>query len=103
MRKIPCYLIDANCINARQKEEAINKLEELYAEGKISLTMPEIAYFEAKFGSLLRQKKSVDYHFEGVVDQEQRFEYKYAQIENIVFPNGEKNKKMMSKFWCIYP
>ena len=56
MRKIPCYLIDANCINARQKEEAINKLEELYAEGKISLTMPEIAYFEAKFGSLLRQK-----------------------------------------------
>ena len=77
MRRISHYLIDANCINARQKDEAINKLEELYAEGKISLTMPETAYSEAVFGSLLRQQKSEDYLFEGVVDQEQRFEYKY--------------------------
>ena len=92
MRKISCYLIDANCINARQKDEAINKLEELYAEGKISLTMPETAYSEAVFGSLLRQQKSEVYLFEGVVDQEQRFEYKYAQIENIVFPNGAKKQ-----------
>ena len=77
MRKISCYLIDANCINARQKNVDINKLEKLYAEGKISLSIPETAYSEAVFGSLLRQQKSEDYLFEGVVDQEQRFEYKY--------------------------
>ena len=92
MRKIPHYLIDANCINARQKNEDINKLEDLRNKGKISLSLPEIAYDEAGFRSTLRQKKLEGYLFEGVVDQERRFEYKYTQIENILFPNGAKKQ-----------
>ena len=86
------YLIDANCINALQVKQDINKLEDLFKQGRILLSMPETAYLEANFGSLLRQKKSEDYLFEGVVNQEQRFEYKYKQIENIVFPNGAKKE-----------
>ena len=95
MNKKPRYLIDANCINALQVKQDINKLEELFKQGRILLSMPETAYDEANFGSLLRQKKSEDYLFEGVVNQEQRFEYKYKQIENIVFPSGanKQNQK----------
>ena len=92
MRKIPNYLFDTNCINARQRNEDVNNLEDLHNERKISLSMPKIAYSEAGFGSLLRKQKSENYYFEGIVNQEHRFADKYTQIENIVFPNGEKKQ-----------
>ena len=44
MRKIPNYLFDTNCINARQRNEDVNNLEDLHNERKISLSMPKIAY-----------------------------------------------------------
>ena len=70
-------------------------LREVYAEGKILLSMQKTAYSEAGFGSLLRQQKSELYLYEEIINQKQRFEYKYKQIESMVFPNGakEKNRK----------
>ena len=82
------YLLDANCINARQKDPALNELEALHEKGKILLIMPRPAYDEAGFGSEARQEKTEDYCFVGTEDSE-RFKVKHI-IGHILFPSGAK-------------
>ena len=82
------YLLDTNCINARQKDPALNELEVLHEEGKIFLFMPRPAYDEAGFGSDARQEKTEDYCFIGTVDNK-RFKVKHT-IGHILFPNRAK-------------
>ena len=84
----PEYLLDTNCINARQNDPALNEIETLHEKGKILLIMPRPAYDEASFGSEARQEKTEDYCFVGTVDNE-RFKVIHT-IEHILFPNGAK-------------
>jgi hypothetical protein len=83
----PEYYLDANCINARQKDPALNELEALHEEGKI-LLIPRPAYDEARVRSEVRQEKTENYCFVGIVDYE-RFKTRLT-IEHILFPNGAK-------------
>jgi hypothetical protein len=82
------YLLDTNCINARQKNPALNELEALHKKGKVSLIMPRPAYDEAGFGSEARQEKTEGYFFVGIESKE-RFKVRHT-IEHILFPNGAK-------------
>jgi len=84
------YQLDANRINARQKDADVNQLELWHKHKVIFLEMSLIAYDEACIGSKDRSKKAENYTWISTNDSlggETEFR---RIIESIVFPLGAK-------------
>lgn len=84
----PAYQMDANRINARQKDSFVNQLERWHDQGVIFLEMPRDAYDEAGRGSQDRTDKADKYTWISTNDTTGRESEIRGEIESIVFPRG---------------
>lgn len=82
--------LDANAVNARQRDPSLNELEQLAALGKVDLEYSETAYNEAGHGSYLRQAKTVNYTWAALSGQPELEADWRALIEKAIFPFGVK-------------
>lgn len=87
------YQLDANRINAMQRDANVNQLELWHRHKVIFLEMSRTAYDEASFGSERRTRKADDYTWMSVNDNWEGIEEFRKLIKNIVFPHGAKNQK----------
>jgi hypothetical protein len=86
------YQLDANRINAMQKDAAVNQLELWHRHKVIFLEMSLTAYDEACFGNQRRSEKADDYTWMSTNESWDGIEEFRRLIESIVFPHGAKNK-----------
>jgi hypothetical protein len=82
--------LDANAVNALQRDESLNELECLAALGEVDLEYSEIAYNEAGHGSSFRQAKTENYTWAGLSGQPELEADWRAKIEKAIFPLGAK-------------
>ncbi len=86
------YQLDANRINAKQKDANINQLEFWHKHKVIFLEMSGIAYDEVCSGSQRRREKAEDYTWISTNDSLGGEEEFRNLIENILFPQGAKEE-----------
>jgi hypothetical protein len=82
-------MLDANVINARQRDPAVNQLERWREDEVIVLLMPEVANEEAAAGNDPRRfEKAAQFVStnSALISEEQR--RRYSAIEQILFPPG---------------
>jgi len=92
-RNIGCvYHIDANRINAKQKDANVNQLEKWHKNRVIFLEMSRTAYEEAGYGDLCRSEKTDDYTWMSSNAKWDGIDEFRVLIEDIVFPKGAKNQ-----------
>lgn len=84
--------IDANRINAKNKSDAMNKLEKWHEDGVIILEMSRTAQEEAAKGSKNRRRKAYGLIFTETVANTAEEQKVIRSIEMILFPNGIKNQ-----------
>lgn len=80
------FLLDANLINARQEDTAVNELERLCEQGHADLEFAEIAYMEASKGSDKRACKAAEYTWSGATKQFESKNFWREAISEAVFP-----------------
>ncbi len=80
------YLLDANLINARQKNHELNEIERRFQLGEISLQFTRTAYDEAAYGSKFRELKTELFTWVDVDRENGRYVTWFKRIEAIVFP-----------------
>ncbi|AJY68674.1 hypothetical protein RW64_03205 [Geobacter sulfurreducens] len=83
------YHLDANRINARQQDKAVNQLELWHKNGVVFLEMSLMAYDEACDGNACRAEKASDYSW--VSTSWEMKEWRII-LENILFPRGVKKQ-----------
>lgn len=91
----PLFLLDANACNARGLISELNELERLAIQGVIELLYTETTWDEAKYGSLTREGKVVDFFFVGLANEDNfglQQPWRDA-ISKIVFPNGIRDER----------
>lgn len=97
------FIVDTNCVNARQKSEALNQLEQWAIDGVISLLTAEVAQNEMLAGSDIRRaEKAYTYVFtmsEIASGQERLTLYR---IEQILFPGGATNKNQRNDVEIVF-
>lgn len=102
-RKVgPTYQLDANRINAHQKDAYVNQLESWHDAGVIFLEMPSHAYEEAGRCNVERTEKASKYTWISTNDTiggESEFRRK---IETIVFPRGANSKGEKNDIWILF-
>lgn len=86
------YQLDANRINARQKDPFINQLEKWHRNKVIFLEMALPAFEEAGRGSSTRSEKADEYTFISTNDSIGGEDEYRRKIEKILFPNGAKDQ-----------
>ena len=87
------FQIDTNRINSRGNLKEMNQLKEWEKNGVIELHISEPAYHEASFGNDTKRLKAARDHIISYTFAETPDEHtKIKRIENILFPNGAKNK-----------
>lgn len=84
------FHLDANAVNARQRDTNLNELEHLAALGEIVLEYSETAYNEASHGSNFRQAKTESYTWAALSGQPEFEKVWRAMIEKAIFPCGVK-------------
>ena len=96
------YHLDANRINARQRQACVNQLETWHANGVIFLEMAYIAYVEAGYDSPERSAKADDYTWVSTNDSIGcEVEYR-REIEQIVFPDGARDQSELNDVWILF-
>ena len=81
------FHLDANAVNAKQRDPDLMELERLEIVGIVSLQYSEVAYSEARHGSSLRAKK-VELHTWAGLSKSPEFTADWREkIANAVFPN----------------
>lgn len=86
------FHLDANAVNARQNDPALNALEALAASGAVELEYSEIAYQEASYNSAVRANKAETCIWAGLTGNP-AFESEWrSAIERAVFPSGVQSQ-----------
>lgn len=98
----PAYQLDANRINARQKDSFVNQLEKWHNEGVIFLEMPHDAYIEARHGSKERAEKADNYTWISTNDSIGGETEIRRKIEAILFPSGTINKNQQKDVMILF-
>jgi hypothetical protein len=98
---IPIIHIDTNLINARQKLEAVNQLEQWNENGVILLNMSHVNHKESMSGdSELRVKKANTYIY--TIEDEPSYDIKlYKHLESIIFPDGVKSTNQHNDIYAL--
>ncbi|NIR29382.1 MAG: hypothetical protein GWN84_08740, partial [Gammaproteobacteria bacterium] len=87
------FQIDTNRINARQKDESMNQLEQWKRDGVICLDMADTAFNEATAGkSAARTRKAQDNLISLTAQHTEDEQRILEQIEQILCPGGAKSK-----------
>jgi hypothetical protein len=87
------FIVDTNCVNARQKDAAVNTLEKWAEDGVISLLTTEVAQNEMLAGNdNLRTEKAYRYIFTISEITTEREERTRREIEQILFPAGASDQ-----------
>lgn len=85
----PEFHLDANLINARQKNDAVNQLERWRDDGVIGLAMAGIAHAEAQAGAgvnaMVRKTKAASHIFTIHEDGTPKEDGTYARVEEILW------------------
>ena len=102
-RKVgPVYQLDANRINARQKDSFVNQLEKWHDEQVIFLEMPRDAYDEAGHGSKEREEKADEYTWVSISDTTGGASEIQRRIEAIVFPHGASTENQKNDVRILF-
>lgn len=86
------FLLDANAVNARQLDAALNELEQLAQTGRIELEYTEVTYDEASHGCGKRAEKAAGLTWSGVVEGSGFPAMWRQEIAEAVFPQGVQSK-----------
>ncbi|MBK6980145.1 MAG: hypothetical protein IPH30_00440 [Betaproteobacteria bacterium] len=82
------FFLDANAVNARQRDSALNELERMAQAGLIEVQYTEVTFAEASHGCGKRSEKAAEFEWAGVVE-ESGFPAQWREaIEKAVFPGG---------------
>jgi hypothetical protein len=82
------FLLDANAVNARQRDPALNELEQMAQAGQIELEYTQITFEEASRGCDKRAEKAAEYTWSGVVEESEFPAMWRDAIARTVFPGG---------------
>ena len=86
------FFLDANAVNAKQRDSALNELERMAQAGLIELQYTQVTFAEASHGCGKRAEKAAELTWAGVVE-ESGFPAQWRQtIEKIVFPGGVRSQ-----------
>ncbi len=97
------YHIDANRINARQKNDAMNRLEAWAQNGVIDIEMSEIAMDEASSGnSPVRRQKAQGHIFSYTESNGQSDAQRMREIANTIFPGGCANQNQRNDVEIVF-
>ena len=96
------FLLDTNCINARQKDQYINQLEKWNRDNVIDLMMAETSSDEAAVGNKMREKKSCEYlsTLSYVTTLEEQSQLN--RIQEILFPSGAKDQNQKNDVDIVF-
>lgn len=98
---LPCFLLDANCVNARQLNGDLNQLERWYEDGSVTLLYPEVTYAEARHRSAMRAEKVDRYTWVELLPEHDNPEVERA-IEHILFPQGVRTLNERNDVRAVY-
>lgn len=101
-RKVGTYQLDANRINALQKDSRVNQLEKWHKSGVIFLEMSRVAYDEAGNGSIARGMKADEYTWISANDSLGGEKQIRHSIEQILFPGGAKNENEQNDVLILF-
>jgi hypothetical protein len=89
---IPVFHIDTNLINARQKIDAVNKLEKWAADGVILINMSGTARVEALAGSNAQRSQKANQQIFTMTPAAGPDEARFKAIEGVLFPGGAQDE-----------
>ena len=96
------FIVDANCVNARQEIPAMNKLEQWAADEIIDLWTTEIAQSEMAAGNNSARKEKA-YKFVYIKSEIQPEDTPMLDcIEKIIFPNGAVNQSQENDVETVF-
>lgn len=101
MNQLKFYL-DANCVNARQRNEALNALERARAHGQVTLVYSDVAHCEASVGGAARSHKAATYSYTRFEPLCEGNEDTKAAIEEVLFPGGAKSENERNDVLAVY-
>ena len=96
-----CFFLDANCVNARQQNDALNVLERWRDQEIVTLIYAEITKIEASYGDEVRKDKADEFTCVQVNETGDNPEVREA-ISKIVFPKGPRNQNQMNDVDAVY-
>ena len=88
--------LDANAVNARQRNPALNELERLASIGVVELDYSEVAYDEASQGEGIRKAKAEQHTWSGLSHQPEWESSWRVQIKSATFPHGSLSKSQQN-------
>lgn len=97
------FVVDTNCVNARQSMPEMNRLEEWAEKRIITLETTEVAQNEMAHGNNhIRKAKAYGFIFtmSGVSTGEER--KILSEIENILFPSGAANQNQKNDVEIVF-
>lgn len=98
-----CFMLDANCINARQKDAALNRLEALHDDELIEIILCETSFHEAcAGGGVGRFRKAVRFGVSITHLETQEEQQLLQAIEQAVFPNGAKTRQQKNDVVILF-
>jgi len=96
------FFLDANCVNARQRNEHLNALEQLRMLGKIVLMYSDAAHGEAGFNSQLRRMKAAGFSYTMLDPEWGHNQDTYQRIAFILFPSGPASPNEWNDVKAVY-
>jgi hypothetical protein len=86
------FLLDANAVNARQSDVALNELEQMAQAGLVELEYTQVTFDEASHGHETRAEKAASFTWTGVVEDSGFPAHWHKAIEHAVFPRGAQSR-----------
>lgn len=94
--------LDTNLINARQKLDAVNRLEKWYEDGVVLINMSSTAYGEAKAGYDELRARKADRQIFTMTRPGDSTDRAYRIIERALFPDGAKDDNQRNDVRIVF-
>ena len=88
----PVFHIDANLINARQKLEAVNRLEKWFEDEVILINMSSVAHAEAQAGNSAARTRKANAQIFTATPPADGSDPMFRRVEAALFPAGAANE-----------
>lgn len=97
MLYFPVFHLDTNLINARQKNEAVNRLEKWHTDGVICIAMAGVAHAEAQAGegagAMARQRKAATHLYTISDAGEAKKDDTFMKVEKILWGEAKDDNQ----------
>jgi hypothetical protein len=94
--------IDTNLINARQKLDAVIRLETWYADGVVLINMSSTAHSEAKAGNDELRTRKANQQIFTMTQPGDSTDRTYRMIESALFPDGAKDDNQRNDVRIVF-